>query len=997
MEALAAIGLAGNIVQFIDFGSKLLGVLEEFRISGNDATRSNQNLELISLEMKRLSSSLAKTITTAPAPDDQKGLIKLAVESETCADELLALLALLKNQDPTSWWQTRRAAIRNIRKQDEKIRLKKNLDNCRKQLSIELGNLASSKTLQKLEDLAASKNVIEKNVSTISDRVQSLRNAFNKAEHLNQEMADNLRIILRSSDQALLRSRQSVFLNALKVEGMHDRFTDVEVAHAKTFEWLIEEPVNTGEDEDGTLSQILDNTGNLLRAQSYPLSEDFRRLANAEFVNWLRYGHGIFHVSGKPGAGKSTLMKFLCRNPKTMEYLKEWSNGKQLIFAQAFFWRLGRKDQKSLHGLLRSLLYQVLSESPELIPKAFPAEWARSESTPAIDFNLKDVIHTFESMMSDTAIFEEHKLMFFIDGLDEYEGPHTEIVDRFLAWTKLHHENIKICVSSREWNEFRVRFQECPKLRLHECTQEDITRVVKDKLHTQREYSTPVNKEDLARLIKEIVRKAEGVFIWVRLVLVAVNEGILDGDDASGLNTRKPDRRKAFESLRMTQFVLGRDWEAPLLRHWVLNLPTPTESQNKEVNLGITQRQIYGRCKGFLEVCQPRFGRSSYEGGDVRFMHSTAHEFLSKPDIKQAIDDVVGHVDFFQRFCQTYLAAVKFRLKDYATYRPLWIGKGFRRDLAMIIEFAANLDQAHWFLDFLGHLEAAFAQAPSNQETFHFEMIRRLPLSVDAGIRFLSINYSLYEFLEKKDSAFLLSIAGGENPENENIDLVCLLFGRSHSRQTWYPTPVDYDRLCRMTEFCFSRGVTPNYILRTLYGGLSMFECFIMIFLFMPRVVTYRGKSLDEDKQCIYPFRLLRLCFQHGARSDLQLGFKPTFPVPTAFTVKIQVARDLVIGTTRNIRIPNFISPRSPIVELARECNWVVTLRDLIVLWFPTDHDTLLSLLDENNRSVSPITDQHSSKELAGSRESNCRDWAEVELGKPMVEDDSDEDEFVNV
>lgn len=43
------------------------------------------------------------------------------------------------------------------------------------------------------------------------------------------------------------------------------------------------------------------------------------------FLHWLSFGNGIFHISGKLGSGKSTLMKFLCEHERTIAELQKWA------------------------------------------------------------------------------------------------------------------------------------------------------------------------------------------------------------------------------------------------------------------------------------------------------------------------------------------------------------------------------------------------------------------------------------------------------------------------------------------------------------------------------------------------------------------------------------------------------------------------------------------------------------------------------------------------
>jgi hypothetical protein len=44
-----------------------------------------------------------------------------------------------------------------------------------------------------------------------------------------------------------------------------------------------------------------------------------------KWINWLSSGNGIFHIAGKLGSGKSTLMKFLCNHPQTKDALQKWA------------------------------------------------------------------------------------------------------------------------------------------------------------------------------------------------------------------------------------------------------------------------------------------------------------------------------------------------------------------------------------------------------------------------------------------------------------------------------------------------------------------------------------------------------------------------------------------------------------------------------------------------------------------------------------------------
>lgn len=86
----------------------------------------------------------------------------------------------------------------------------------------------------------------------------------------------------------------------------------------------------------------------------------------SNFSQWLRSGSKAYSINGKAGAGKSTLMSRICGHERTKGLLQEWSSGRQLLIPTHFFWNAGSGQQKSINGLLRSLVYQILLDCPSL-------------------------------------------------------------------------------------------------------------------------------------------------------------------------------------------------------------------------------------------------------------------------------------------------------------------------------------------------------------------------------------------------------------------------------------------------------------------------------------------------------------------------------------------------------------------------------------------------------------------------------------------------------
>jgi hypothetical protein len=146
------------------------------------------------------------------------------------------------------------------------------------------------------------------------------------------------------------------------------------------------------------------------------------------FRAWLQGGRGIYWIAGKPGSGKSTLMKFIKNHKKTRIMLQKWSGSEQLVVASFFFWRAGTSMQRSYTGLLRTLLSEILEQHQYFIPIVFPglcrillANWSAQPEP----LGLTELQMTFERRVHEMEI--HLKVCIFIDELDEYEGDHYDI------------------------------------------------------------------------------------------------------------------------------------------------------------------------------------------------------------------------------------------------------------------------------------------------------------------------------------------------------------------------------------------------------------------------------------------------------------------------------------------------------------------------------------------------------------------------------------------
>ncbi|KAF2801311.1 uncharacterized protein BDZ99DRAFT_240266 [Mytilinidion resinicola] len=680
MEALAALGLAGNVVQFIHFASGLLSTGSEVYKSASGASEKTFELEKIYERFRELSSSLSNHDTTdgrgpsrglfatARMPqylsihiDALKGLGK---ESKDLCDQILETLRKVKVQGGR-WRRFRSfmAALEAAWDSQKIADLESRLERFQKMISFHFFPIFSeqqstvlkivatlkdessilrvdqhskldaiSKTLQ---DLTSKMNGISEQLSTNpSNPVRSTPaeafslkawDAFQQSPSsaLTLEQLDMLSTELSKLDltekEIAVVAREQVFLRSLHFPSRPVRHDNLPPAHEKTFQWMLDPPeVSEGEHD-----------------HQYP--------------QWLKSGNGIFWVSGKPGSGKSTLMKFLADHETTKSLLEKWAGGVKLVIAAHYFWSAGTPMQKSYEGLFQTLIYDVLRVCPMLIPQVCPARWAETNPVRNDDptqWTTSELLTTLKTLSSHLSL--NIRYCFFIDGIDEFDGDHLKLCDILEGLSQS--PNIKLCIASRPWNVFVDAFGNhlLQKIYMEDLTRDDIRRYTRSRLTEHKRWNLPLFRaDDKQSIIDDISDKAQGVFLWVFLVTKSLRDGLTNGDSIHDLRKRLDslpvDLERFFKHIleavdpiyhEKTSAFLSIAVNARQPLHFLFYSMHECEHEDEDYAVKMPVSQLYqDQFNAMQDECRRRVnarcgGLLSIKVGHVEFLHRTVRDFL---------------------------------------------------------------------------------------------------------------------------------------------------------------------------------------------------------------------------------------------------------------------------------------------------------------------------------------------------------------------------------
>ncbi|KAL3481918.1 hypothetical protein BJX99DRAFT_243296 [Aspergillus californicus] len=522
--------------------------------------------------------------------------------------------------------------------------------------------------------------------------------------------------------------RRQHLLESLRFEQINSRKSTIKTAHAKSCQWFLSHP-------------------------------GYKAWLDPE---QLKQHHGFLWISGKPGAGKSTIMKF------AHSKIKSKACYKHTVTASFFFNARGEHLEKSIPGMYRSLLLQLLEGYPDLqvVLDNFDLVPLNQNGCPSLNV-LKSLFDNAVTALG------QRPFTCFVDALDECDEQ--QVVDMVLYFEELAEKStskgvpLRICFSSRHYP--YITIQRGIQLILEDQPghAEDMAVYVSNRLQIR----DPILIEELR---PQLLVKAAGVFMWLVLVVDILNKEYRKG----GLALRKRLAEIPSGLSELFRDILRRDNENMedllLCILWILYAKRPLQPKEfyhalwsglslkglvdpeiPDVSFRDDNDNIYNKCvisssKGLAEITKS-------QKPTIQFIHESVRDFLIKdkgllelwPDL--GLDSESPSHETLRQSCSLYmnrtsgLAAISKQLAEADPKGHMEISKEYP-----FLEYATQ--------HVLDHANAAAKSVPQDKFLSEFpvsQWINASNIFEKFKVRRYSPDTSLFYLLAEKGLSELIS------------------------------------------------------------------------------------------------------------------------------------------------------------------------------------------------------------------------------------------------
>lgn len=553
-------------------------------------------------------------------------------------------------------------------------------------VNTELASVNDHTTMESLRSEASVKKHVSAEVTTAEKAITA-----HVTSETNGIIERISRVAIESDTQASTKEQRDRLLQSLRYPAMNERKSDLADSHQDTFRWIFADDAHEGDDSSnsyGTSDTSIITTSDNSSIDDFPSyhQSNLEDVPWDSFSDWLRSDSKIYWISGKPGSGKSTLMKYLLENPRTKAGLEIWAANPVIL--SHFFWKPGSKIQNNIKGFLCSILHQCVSFSTLMLDSVLTTSQSLLLKQSVTDWSMREL----KEVCMDVLRCYPSPLCIFVDGLDEVcdeYGPHSILnyVNDIQAIP-----NVKICVASRPEPLLHSTLSTHQHLRLQDLTENDMRAYSRAQIQP---YVTThrISREFGSFTVDTLIYKAEGVFLWLHLAARSLIRGIENGDTQEEIGRRLNDLPNELSMLysdmwarmngdnkfyresaaRYFNLLIAsrtlREGEYPRppslfhvmaateiqVQHTFVKERTVMDPESLERLCNKAQHAIQVRCAGLLEVAKFRplsyYNRSpvfplykglvwdsSYEKisphgtMNVQFIHRTAYDFVTNTE-----------------------------------------------------------------------------------------------------------------------------------------------------------------------------------------------------------------------------------------------------------------------------------------------------------------------------------------------------------------------------
>ncbi|KAK5369426.1 hypothetical protein LTR20_007706 [Exophiala xenobiotica] len=449
----------------------------------------------------------------------------------------------------------------------------------------------------------ASTTLLSRPFNTLRDHMEMCRfSGINDPEYtkvaaaIERVLASASNRTFADNDIILDEQQRRKYLEHLKFDQIDARHATIKTPHAKTCRWLLTRP---------------------------------------EYQDWLdptksTEHSGFLWIKGKPGTGKSTIMKYAFTQAR-----KTMTDANHISF---FFNARGEQLEKTTLGMYRSLLLQLLDALPSLhiaLNKTLAPQL--STAGKEISWNLEEVKAVFQAAVSGLG---DRKVVCFIDALDECEED--DVRDMISFFEQVCEKAVDspnqffVCFSSRHYP--HIAIAKCIELVLEGQAghQEDLAKYLDSELKIGSSRRSQDIKE-------EILNRSSGIFLWVVLV-VQILKVEYDRGQVHALRKRLDEIPNGLHEL--FRDIITRDGrnvdELILCLQWILYAKRPLKCEElyfavltgvdinsvswwdrDETTTADMGRFILDRSKGLAELTKTK-------DQTVQFIHESVRDFLFK-------------------------------------------------------------------------------------------------------------------------------------------------------------------------------------------------------------------------------------------------------------------------------------------------------------------------------------------------------------------------------